>query len=572
VADNLDIRMITPAGIVSTFAGSAGNPGSADGIGTNAQFLSVSGVAVDREGNVYAGDSGNNEIRQITSAGIVSTLAGSTVSAGRTDGVGSQALFNGPSDVVVDSEGNIYVADTQNDTIRLMTSAGRVSTFAGLAGTNGIADGIGSNARFSNPNGIAVDTYGSLFVTDSDNGTIREITRAGVVTTLAGLAGRFGHADGLGTNAQFLHPQGAVVDTNGNVYVGDGLTIRKITPAGLVSTIAGNSDNRGHSDGSGTNAIFGDIRGIALDIKGYLYVTDVYATGVLGQIQTFSGVRMIVLTGTNWLVSTIAGGSGGSADGTGSNALFNSPGGIKVDASGNVYVADSGNSVIRMITYVGTNWMVSTIAGLAGMSGSADGAGNAARFSDPQGIAVADAGTFYVADTGNDTIRKGVFTAYSGANPVAYAQPSMSAQLVVTTLPPEVNGQWRFPWEIAWRDSGQVASNLVAGNYPIQFRNLPGYLIISTNYVVSVTKGVTTFVTNLYYPTFNLLGTTNTGALVVNIGPSVPRGAGWRFLGETAWRVPGATAGNLLPDTYAIEFAPVSGYSKPASQAVLVPR
>jgi hypothetical protein len=353
-----------------------------------------------------------------------------------------------------------------------------------------------------------VDSLGNVYVADTGNNTIRKITSAGVVSTLAGLAGSSGTNNGTGSNARFNGPHGIAVDATGNVYVADFFnnTIRKITSAGVVSTLAGSA---GHS---------------------------------------------------------------GSADGTGDSARFYGPGGIAVDGEGNLYVADAYNDTIRKITPVGA---VSTIGGLVGIFSSADGTGSNARFFQPLGIAVDSDGKVYVADSFSATIRKGVFTAYTPTNPIPYTPPHMNGQLVVTLLAADgqslpTYGLWRFPWDLAWRNSGQVVSNLVQGNYPIQFRNVPGYLAIPFSDPVGVTNGLMTQVTNQYYPTSNALGTTNTGALTVNIGPSVPSGAGWRLLGETDWRAPGSTATNLLPDTYAIEFEPVSGYSQPGDQATQV--
>ena len=565
---NDTIRKLRPAGtnwIVTTWAGVVLTPAFVDGTGTNAYFGAPEGVAAGPEGYVYVADTLNDAIRKITSAGVVSTLAGGG-SVGSADGTGGAARFWSPEGVAMDGNGNIYVADEVNCTIRQITSAGLVSTMAGLAEVSGTNDGPGSYALFSGPGGVAVDSAGNVYVADTYNHTIRKITPAGIVSTIAGKAGTVGSADGTNSAARFNYPGGIAVDSATNLYVADtdNDTIRKMTLAGtnwVVRTIAGLAGTNGFTDGTGTNAHFNKPGGIVVDSATNLYVADF----------TNDTIRKITLVGTNWAVSTIAGQAmvQGSADGSGTNAQFYKPNGIALDSAGNLYVADTYNNTIRKMTPVGTNWVVSTIGGVAGTFGSADGAGSAALFDLPYGLAVDNAGIIYVADTYNNTIRKGVFTAYTATNPVPYIQPLMNGQLVVTLLPPEANGQWRFPWEIAWRNSGGLASNLVAGNYPVEFRNLPGYLTISTNFLVAVANGVTTFVTNQYYPTL-VAGDTNNGTLTVNIQPNSPAGSGWRFLGETTWRAPGSTATSLLPDIYFVEFEPVANYSKPASQAVQV--
>jgi hypothetical protein len=572
VADafNDTIRKITPLGtdwVVSTLAGLASQIGSADGTGTNAQFNFPEGVTVDGSGNVYVADTSNNTIRKIRSAGVVSTIAGLTGSPNSVDGEGSDARFRFPAGIALDSAGNIYVADSYNNTIRTITSLGEVSTIAGLAGSLGSADGAGSNARFNNPLDVAVDTNGNVFVADEINDEIRMVTQGGEVSTIAGSAGNYGSVDGTGSDAQFYFPQGVAVDSSGNVYVADtyNSTIRMIAPVGadwVVSTIAGQAGNGGSADGTGTNAQFLQPQGLAVDSSGNVYVADTYN----------STIRKIAPAGANWVVSTIAGqaGSAGSADGTGTNAQFNFPEGVTVDGVGNVYVADTYNSTIRKITPVGTNWVVSTIGGLRGRFGTADGAGSAALFNTPSGIAVDNAGNVYVADYGNNTIRKGIFTAYTAVNPVPYTQPSMNGQLVVMLLPSAANGQWRFPWEQGWRNSGQAANNLVAGNYPVQFRNQPGYVVVPLSGPVPVTNNGTTFVTNQYYPTFATVGANQGGSLTVNIGPSPPSGVGWRFLGDTTPFLASGYTTNLAAGTYLIEFASVSGFSKPPNLSVQV--
>ena len=212
-------------GVVTTLAGS-GTSGFADGTGSAAQFWNPNGVAVDSSGTVYVADSNNQRIRKITSAGVVTTLAGSST-AGSADGTGSAAQFYYPQGVAVDSSGIVYVAGYSNR-IRKITSAGIVTTLAG-SGTQGFADGTGSAAQFNTPFSVAVDSSGTVYVGDSYNHRIRKITSAGVVTTLAG-SSTAGFADGTGSAAQFYNPFGVAVDSSGTIYVGDlsNQRIRKI--------------------------------------------------------------------------------------------------------------------------------------------------------------------------------------------------------------------------------------------------------------------------------------------------------------------------------------------------------
>jgi streptogramin lyase len=408
VADqgNSTIRKITPAGVVTTLAGTAGVSGSTDATGPAASFIYPYGIAADSAGNIYVADQSNNTIRKITPAAVVSTLAGTAGLSGSTDGTGAAARFSFPKGVATDSAGNLFVADGNNHTIRKITAAGVVSTLAGTAGVRGSTDGTGAAARFYFPVGVATDSVGNVYVGDSGNNTIRKITPAGVVSTLAGTAGGPGSTDATGLAARFNSPRGVATDSAGNVYVADqgNNTIRKITPAAVVSTLAGTAGFSGSTDGTGAAASFNFPIGVATDSAGNVYVADAFN----------NTIRKITPAG---VVTTLAGAASvsGSTDGTGAAASFKFPIRVATDSAGNLYVADYGNSTIRKITPAG---VVSTLAGTAGVTGSTDATGAAASFNGPSGVATDSAGNVYVAEEQNHTIRKitpaGVVTTLAG--------------------------------------------------------------------------------------------------------------------------------------------------------------
>ncbi len=314
-----------------TFAGQPGVKGYADGAALQAMFRLPNNVAVDRAGNVYVADTANDVIRKITPDGIVSTLAGVEHSRGSADGQGGNARFWAPFGIALDAAGNVYVADTANNTIREITPNGGVSTLAGMAGQPGYADGTNSAARFRNPWSVAVDRAGNVFVADMSNNTIRKINTNGVVHTFAGQAGASGNADGFGNDARFDNPFAVAVDGEGNVYVSDTANnaIRKITTGRVVTTLAGLPGYPGDTDGTGPNARFWNPQGLSVDSDGNIYVAD---TGN-------NLVRKITPMG---MVTTLP----ASTDKT---AALNSPGGVAVDSAGNVYVADTNNHCIRKL-------------------------------------------------------------------------------------------------------------------------------------------------------------------------------------------------------------------------------
>jgi sugar lactone lactonase YvrE len=467
VADFLNgtIREVTALGSVTTLAGAAGNNGSADG--TNAHFWGPQAVALDAAGNVYVADSLNSTLRKVTSAGVVSTLAGSP-SSGSADGSGTSARFSLPLSVASDASGNTYVADSANSTVRKLNSGGTVSTYAGLAGNPGSANGTGVAAQFQGPQGAAADTNGNIYVADTGNHTIRLIAPGGVVSTYAGYPGFTNNMDGTGTNASFYFPQGIAADSSGNLYVSDtgNSTVRKIASGGVVTTLAGLANNPGSADGAKTLARFNNPTGIVVDTNGNVFVAD-----------TFNHtIRKITSAG---VVTTIAGLAGvyGSTDGTNSGALFNQPEGLAVDGLGNLYVSDSGNQTIRVMTPSSNNWVVTTLAGLAGVSGSVDGSAATARFFQPVGLAFNSVHALLIADSGDNTIRSSIITV-----------PLYITNLVVTALPSGAI--------IDWTTSSNATTQVAYGTTPA-YGNLTTLNMTPTNSHAVLLTGLLTNTT--YY-------------------------------------------------------------------------
>jgi sugar lactone lactonase YvrE len=314
---------------VTTLAGS-GSSGSAEGSGTAASFYWPQGIAVDTTGCVYVADTRNNKIRKVSTSSITSTFAGSGYSTS-TDGKGAGASFDWPYGIAVDASGYTYVADNGSNKIRKVSPSGDVSTLAAT-------ESSGSAVNLYSPEGIAVDASGYIYVAETLNNKIRKISPAGVVSTLAG-SGSSGWADGSGAEASFNRPSGIAVDASGYVYVADSYNfrIRKISPEGVVSTLAG-SGSYGTADGSGTAASFDYPNGVAVDASGYVYVAD-------------AGNNKIRKVSPSGVVITLAGtGDEGSVDGSGTSASFYCPTGLAIDTSGSVYVVDTLNNKIRKIT------------------------------------------------------------------------------------------------------------------------------------------------------------------------------------------------------------------------------
>ena len=404
VADSYNhaIRKIVAAtGVVTTIAGTPGAEGTDDGIGSAARFSYPHGLSVEG-GNLIVVDFGSNRIRQIVLAtAAVSTLAGNSGLAGYNDGPGDLAEFNDPDFVAGDGAGNLLVTEAGNHAVRKIVMATRtVTTLAGrrLDSSAGSDDGLGEVARFRSPMGLVGDNLGNLFVADSGNQTIRTIAGAtGAVTTLAGLAGKVGSQNGTGTDARFNFPVALAYDGTGALLVADQAdqVIRKIVLAtAAVTTLAGSSGIAGRDDGTGTNARFSSPSALAVDSAGNLFVAD----------RDMHTIRKLELA--SGAVTTLAGSAGlaGSDDGVRASARFSSPTGLACDQAGNLYVADTGNYTIRKIEI--NSGRVTTLAGFAGAADATDGMGPAARFLAPGAMTTDGAGNLLVADGEDNAVRR----------------------------------------------------------------------------------------------------------------------------------------------------------------------
>ncbi|HET9625090.1 MAG TPA: hypothetical protein VFP84_27170 [Kofleriaceae bacterium] len=391
----------SPPITLELLAGELSTAGNVDGLGVAARFIDPSGIAIDGVGNLFVADAGNNAIRKIGLDGRVTTLAGSgsLYGDGTANGVGRDARFNGPQGVAVDGMGNVFVADTGNHTIRKITPDGMVTTLAGGAGEPGTTNGTGSVARFTAPRALTVDAAGMIYVADTDNHAIRKVTPDGEVTTYAGSPGESGTANDTGTAARFRRPVGLAYDATGNLFVVDAgnYIIRKITPDRVVSTFAGVAGVSGNTDGAGANARFAGLGGLAIDGTGLIYVVD-------GQT-----LRTITPDG---LVST-------------GDAHFASPDSVAFDAAGTAYITD-GDGVRRWTAGGGLTAFAGATSAENPCS-STDGPGADARFCAPVGVAVDGADDIYVAESGNEAIRKitvdGNVTTFASGTTAGFVTP-----------------------------------------------------------------------------------------------------------------------------------------------------
>jgi len=397
IATGTRIRKVTPLGVISTLAGGGTVVPGDGGLATNA-FIEPWGVAVDGSGNVFIADTFNSRIREVDhTTGIITTVAGTGVQGfGGDGGPATSAKVSYPEDVWVDGGGNLWIADSQNNRIREVV-AGTINTVAGNGTAGGIGDGGSALlAELWEPRGVWVDGSGHLFIADQYNARIREVI-AGTITTVAGNGtGGFSGDGGVATSAQLNRPMHAIADTSGNLFIADyaNMRVRKVS-GGNISTVAGNGRSCGAAGDGGpaTSATLCNPSAIAVDPSGDLFIAD-----------TGNNVIREVTPGD--VISTFAGNGiqGSSGDGgLATSAALNAPSGVTTDASGNVYIADTGNNVVRKVS--GGNITLFAGSYAAGYSGDG-GLATSAKLNSPVGLTVDGSTNVFIADQGNGAIRK----------------------------------------------------------------------------------------------------------------------------------------------------------------------
>ncbi len=450
--DANDVRKVDTNGIITTVAGVAGGGFAGDGgPATQASLNGPHGIAVDRSGNLYIADYGNNRIRMVTaSTGIITTIAGSnTIGFAGDGGPATKATFWFPTGIAVDSSGNVYIADTYNHVIRKISTSGMISTVAGSnQGGYGGDNGPATKAELAAPQGVTLDASGNLYIGDTANQRIRYVNASGIITTIAGTSTTgFGGDGGLATSATFGNPVGVAVDASGAVYVADlnNGRVRRFVVGGDITTFAGTVTSVGDG-GPSIQSRLDRPTSAAVDFSANLYIAD----------PTANRVRKVTPSGT---ITTLAGngqaGYGGD-NGPSSAAILNSPNSVAVDSSGNVYIADSGNGRIRRVS--ATTGIITTFAG--GGSGTYTGPGTggdgglatAAILNFPTAVAVDGAGNVYL-----------VTAVSSNTTPNAYSVRRVSTDGKINTRAggstvPGFSGDGGPPLQAQFGDSINIAA------------------------------------------------------------------------------------------------------------------
>ena len=428
----------------NSHAGFSGDGGPA----VNAQLSAPQGLALDAGGNLYIADSVNNRVRRVDTNGIITTFAGNGAVNppgfwGDT-GPAADANLHLPTGLAVDSSGNVYIAVSADNTVRVVTTDGIINIFAGAgyqgyygdynAGTTvgsvctGCVAGTAALAGLTNPQDLAIGPSGSILIADTGNAVIRSVSSAGIISTISGVGGSAGlSGDGVATTLSMLSPFSVAADSSGNVFVAEFGTnrIRKIDSSGNITTAIGDGNQGFAGDGGAPSKVEMTLPTSAVvDASGNLY----FADSLNNRIRKLAGSTVDTYAG-NGLVSRS--GDGGAATG----AQLNGPLGVAVDAAGNLYIADTANNAVRRVS----GGVISNFAGTGTAGSSGDGnAASGAQLSGPQGLAVDSSGSLYVADTQNNKVRKvsnGTITTVAGTGTAGFAGDGAAAGSAQLNLP-----------------------------------------------------------------------------------------------------------------------------------------
>jgi trimeric autotransporter adhesin len=427
------VYRVTADGRLSLAAGNGIYGFSGDGgPATSAQLAAPSGITVDTAGNLFIADQSNHRIRMVTTSGVISTIAGNGIRGFNGDsGQAASAMLNQPTGVVVDSAGNLFIADTSNNRVRkIVKTSGGIITVAG-GGPQGLSDGgPATSAQLINPTSVAVDTAGNLFIADTNNNRIRKVTSAGVISTVAGNGNvGFSGDGGPAASAQLSSPSGVAVDNAGNLFIADkdNHCVRKVTPSGAISTVTGGGVQGLGDGGPADSAKLYSPASVAVDTAGNLFIADIFN----------NRVHKVMPDG---LIRTVAGNGSGGFSGDGGpiiSAQLDSPTGVAMDTSGNLFIADFENQRVRKITKSG---VISTVAGngTGGFSGDG-GPATAAQLWYPRSVAVDTAGNLFIADMGNNRIRRvtpgGVISTVAGSSNLYFINDGGPATSATLALP-----------------------------------------------------------------------------------------------------------------------------------------
>ncbi len=435
-ADNeFHVRVLTSAGQTRLIAGTGKSGYSGDnGPALNAEFDEADGIALDRSGNIYVADFNSGRIREILTNGTIVTFAGSgNIATSGDNGPALKAGMN-PLSLAVNAAGVVYLADYYTSLIRKIDTTATITTIAGNSGYRTVPNGTPAvNAFFDIPVGVAIDLSGDLIVADFSSATIRKVTPSGLFSTIAGTGTPgIGGDSGPATQALLDEPNSVAVDAQGNIYFADSGNhrVRRIDTKGTITTVAGSGDfttggGYGGDGGPATQAKLNTPRGVALDSKGNLYIADAF-NNIVRRVDTTGNITTFAGTPQQ---SGFAG-DGGQA----TKALLNAPFNVAIDAAGNVYIADDGNNSVRVVS---TGGVISTFAGnqKAGFSGDG-GPAKSASLDNPLALAIDPAGNVYILENPGNRIRQvssaGIITTIAGTGTPGFSGdggPSPAAQI-----------------------------------------------------------------------------------------------------------------------------------------------